>query len=436
MRKRFLKKIAVMGIAGILSCTLVSCKDSNSGVQIVESLQSEPEYISFFAANSMSNSDIGKYWSDRFAQMYNQQVYVNYDGATYYAEEGLSYRELLEKRLESTSPDELYIINAEDVLEFGAKGYWMDLSGLDFVDNLSEAALYQSTYDGKVFSVPLTFTGFGFCWNLTMLEEYGLSVPENLEDFLEVCEQLKSNGILPYGANRGYALTVPIMCKGLADLYGSPDQDQHIAKLNSGEVAISSYVSDGFSFLTMMIEKGYLDPQQAMNAEPRKEDIALFQNGQCAFVCMDLGASMQQMGESNFQMVFTGLPLLENGCIAVYGANSRLCVNPNSNHIDTALKFIEMVGTQEALDESAEWQKMMSSAKNSKIVVSSQQQKMVELLQQPGQIPNQDFALHFNTWENIRDRGREICEGASVEEACSNLDELQRAELEAYSDGR
>lgn len=431
-KQQFIRAGAVM-LAGIILCGMTSCGKKNSSLQVVEKVEPEPQYLSFFAEKSYTESDLIKYWCDRFAKLYDQQIYINYDIASYYADEGLSYRELLEKRLESTSPDDLYIINAEDVLAFEKKGYWMDLSDMDFIDNLSDAALYQSTYDGKVFSVPLTFTGFGFLWNVTMLEEHGLSVPHNLGEFMNVCETLKKEGILPYGANKGYALTVPTMCTGLSELYGRTDQEEKIELLNSGETPISDYMSDGFEFLEMMIKKGYMDPQQAMGAEPRKGDLQLFKDGGCAFICLEMGAALQADGIVDYQMEFTGLPLLEDGLIAVYGASSRLCVNPKTQDMDTVNKFIEMVGTQEALDESAMSQKQLSSSKDSKIEMTPAQKNMYELLQQPGQIPNQDFALHFNTWENIRDQGREICNGASVKEACANLDELQRKELKAYA---
>lgn len=428
-----MKSVSLALLAGIIACGTVSCSSRNSNVQIIDEVEEKPHYISFFAARSLSQSDLGKYWSDRFVELYNQQVYVNYDGASYYEDEGLSYRELLERRLESASPDDLYIINAEDVLAFGEKGYWLDLSELNFVDNLSDAALYQSTYDGKVFSVPLTFTGFGFLWNEALLAEHGLTVPENLPEFMAVCETLKSDGILPYGANKGFSLTVPAMCKGFARLYGSADWQERIEALNRGETPVSHYMSEGFEFLEMMIEQGYLDPIQAMDATPRKEELQLFKNGGCAFICIDMEAVVIDEDLMDYDIKFTGLPLLEDGCIAVYGADKRLCVNPETSELDTVLKFIEMVGTREALDESAVCQSKLSSAKDSHITVHPVQKEMAELLKQPGQIPNQDFALHFNTWENIRDLGREICGGVSAEEAGEKLDEMQRTELELYT---
>lgn len=429
-----IKRAAILLTAGGLLCSAVSCSNKSASIQIVEETEEQPEYLSFFSGVGYADSDIEKYWSDRFARQYNQKVYVNQEGASYYADEGLSYRELLEKRQSSSSPDDLYIINAEDVLDFEKKGYWMDLSDMEFTDNLSKEALYQSTYNGKVFSVPLSFTGFGFCWNNTMLKEHGLTVPSNLQEFLAVCEKLRAEGILPYGANKGYALTVPAMCKGLADIYKSDDKEQKIKELNSGTVPISQYMKEGFEFLSMMIEKGYLNPEQALESQPRKEDVELFSNGECAFICIELSAVRKLPEDTGFEIQYGGLPILEEGDIAVYGANSRLCVNPNSKQLDTALKFIEMVGTTEALDESAKQEYVMSSAKNSKLTVHPVQEEMSNLLKQPGQIPNQDFALHFNTWENIRDVGRELCNGISVDEACVKLDEMQSIELARYAE--
>lgn len=422
-----IKNTTVWLLIAAMLLLLAGCGE-RSNLKVVDDQHDQPEYLSFFATNDLSDSDAAKYWSDRFTEEYSKNVYINFDGATYYAEEGLSYRELLEKRLESSAPDDMYIINAEDVLEFEKKGFWLDLSKMDFVANLSEAALYQSSYNGKVFSLPLSFTGFGFVWNLDMLAEHGLTLPQNQAEFWTVCAQLKEADVTPYGGNKGYALTVPAMSVGLAELYSTPDQEQRIADLNSGETPISTYLRPGFEFLKQMIDKGYLDPKQAYSTAPKSET-DLFAAGGCAFICIKLGDTL----DVPFQVALTGLPVLPDGSIAVYGADMRLCVNPNSEHLATVQEFIEMVGTPEALNQTAVISHAMSTAKNGETGEFPTAQTLVELLQQPGQVPNQDFSLHFSTWESIRDVCRELCLSADIDEACNLLDAKQRADLAAYN---
>lgn len=426
------KKIYLLMTIAVILLSLAACnRNDETGIQILTESTAQPEYLSFFSPTSLSNTDVTKYWRERFTEQYNKQVYINFDAASYYADNGLSYRELLENRLQSSAPDDLYIINAEDVLEFEQRGYWMDLSDMDFVNHLSEAALYQSTYNGKVFSLPLSFTGFGFIWNIDLLKEYDLEIPQNQPEFLTVCAKLKDAGILPYGANKGYALTVPAMCVGLSPLYGGSDLEEQIAALNSGERPISDYLREGYDFLSLMIENGYLDPQQALAATPNVDDVALFLSGQCAFISVGLG-TFYPTTEIPFQIEVTGLPVLEDGYISVYGAARRLCVNPNSKHLDTTLQFIEMVGSPEALAISASLDYTLSSAKINEATCLPVEESLVIQLQQPGQIPNQDFALHFNTWESIRNVARELCAGISVDQACDLLDEKQQTDLAEY----
>lgn len=429
--KPFKRHIAARLLAAALVLMLPACGSEPPKVQTVELPTASPTYLSFFSSQSMTGTDIAKYWSERFTEEHSCTAYIDFDSVAYYAAEGLSYRELLEKRLKSGAPDDLYVINAEDVMAFGEKGYWMDLSQMDFVQNLNDAALQQCRFQGKVFSVPLSLTGFGFLWNVDMLTAHGLAVPQNREEFLQVCETLKNAGILPYGANRGSALTVPAMCVGFSSLYGSEDFSQRSQALNSGQTPVSSYMREGLAFIELLIERGYMDPKQAMEATPNGLDAELFLKGGCAFICTSMEGSTIE-GEPPFKMRMTGVPVLPQGSVAVYGAGMRLCVNPDARQLDAALKFAEMVGTVEALDHTAQMSGTVSASKNS-IVPESDYAELAALLLQPGQIPNQDFALHFNTWESIRDVCRTICQGGSVQDACDLLDQKQADDLAHYS---
>lgn len=316
-------------------------------------------------------------------------------------------------------------------MEFDEKGYIYDMSNLKCTENLSQDALIQSTYGEKIFSIPLSYTCFGFVWNVDMLKEYNLKVPTNLEEFLNVCETLKENGILPYGANKDFALTVPVMCAGLYDVYQSDDASQKLASLSDGTTKISSYIEKGFSFLQMMIDKGYLDPETALNTLPsREEEKNFFAEGNCAFICaLYRGKAFEGYP---FEIEMTPLPVLENGSICVVGADQRLAINPKSEHLDSAIAIVETLGKTKTLDSFAKNLGKISSSKNATAPDIPQSDSIIECVAGGDQIPNQDFRLHFNVWDTVRELSQQLCEGRSVEAVTKDYDSRQAEEIALY----
>ena len=94
--------------------------------------------ITLFAQGETISSLIQQCFNEIINTEQTKTFILYSDSANFYADEGLSYRELLLKRMESGEADDLYIIPAEDVLEFDRKGYIYDLAQMDFVHNLSE----------------------------------------------------------------------------------------------------------------------------------------------------------------------------------------------------------------------------------------------------------------------------------------------------------
>ena len=424
-------KRAAVGLALILLCSGCAAKNDEPKVYITEN---DPEIVmSLFAQGEDISNAVNECCANIINPRYSSNIIVYSDYADFYAEEGLSYRELLLKRMESGMPDDLYIITAEDVLDFDRKGYIYDLSGLSCINNLSEDALQQSICNGKVFSVPLSYTSFGLIWNVDMLHRYNLETPENLEEFWNVCETLKQNGILPYGANRDYGLSLPIMCAGLGPLYQNPDSAKLTEKLASGETPISTYMEDGFLFLQTMIDKGYLDVEQALATLPNtEEECAYFAGENCAFISSICRAKAFDH-DYPFEVEMTALPVLPGGAVCVVGADLRLAVNPHSEHLNEALLIVENVCTVQTLNGFAERLGKVSSAKGNKAAMLPQADKLVNCLSTGRQVPNQDFSLHFHIWNTTKELGVMLCEGASVDEVCSEYDKLQLEELELYS---
>ena len=429
--KKNLAKGCLMGTLMVMLLLAAGCEKWQAAPELYldERVQETP--VTIFTQNETVSILIEECSQKALNQDGSTNIAVYSDSAGYYAEEGLSYRELLLKRLSSGNADDLYLIPAEDVLEFDEKGYLYDMSELSCIGNLSQDALIQSTYDGKVFSIPLSYTCFGFVWNVDMLDKYGLKVPEKLDEFLAVCETLKENGILPYGANKDFGLTVPVMCAGLYDIYQGERTEQRLEALSDGREAISGYIGKGFDFLQMMIRKGYMDPDRALDTLPSGEDERkFFAEEKCAFICaIYRGKTFEGY---SFEVQMTPLPLLENGSICVVGADQRLAVNPGSDNLEAALSIIEALGQPEVLDSFAHKLGKISSSKNATAPDIPQSDAIIACVAKGGQIPNQDFRLRFNVWDTVRDLSQQLCEGLSAAEAAAEYDSRQKAEIAMY----
>lgn len=416
-------------VLGLL-CSGCAGKEKKPKVYLDENV---PEVAIYLFAQGADISDVmNDCCTNVINPKYDSNLIVYSDYADFYADEGYSYRELLLKRLESGLPDDLYVITAEDVLEIDRRGYIYDLSALPCINNLSEDALQQSTCNGKVFSVPLSYTSFGLIWNVDMLHRYGLNVPENSEEFWNVCETLKQNGILPYGSNRDFGISVPAMCAGLGPLYQHPQSGELVEALAAGETPVSTYMKDGFLFLQTMIENEYLDVERTLATLPNsEEEISFFAEEKCAFIssiCRKKAFSPNYP----FKVEMTAMPVLPDGAVCVVGADQRLSVNPKSEHLDEALMIVENMCTIETLNGIAERLGKVSSAQGNKAATLPQADRLVANLSAVRQVPNQDFALHFNTWNTIKELCVKLCEGASVDEVCREYDERQIQEIALY----
>ena len=62
----------------------------------------------------------------------------------------------------------------------------------------------------------------------------------------------------------------------------------------------------------------------------------------------------------------------------------------------------------------------------------SQAQSLISCMAGGGQVPNQDFSLHFNTWNTIKALCVKLCQGAGVDQLCEEYDQMQLEEIELY----
>ncbi|EMF0498929.1 extracellular solute-binding protein [Enterococcus faecium] len=111
--------------------------------------------------------------------------------------------------------------------------------------------------DGKVYGAPLNVIYNGIFYNKEIFDKYGLSAPKNLDEFLTICETLKSNGEVPIGiGNTWQSFSWPQV------LMGSIDPDLY-EEWTAGKVPFTDKrIKNIFYKWCEMINKGYFSDVQ------------------------------------------------------------------------------------------------------------------------------------------------------------------------------
>ena len=153
-----------------------------------------------------------------------------------------------------------------------------------YKDELTDAMLANTNYDGKQYGVPLTFNVVTLFANMDLLAQAGWDkAPETYDELMECCDDLVAAGIIPFGVagKENWCLseyTEPLLvktigAKGLENCYTGVDSWNQEGVIKA------------MTIFTDMIAKGYFDPNAAAlgNEEVKQNFLAgktaFYQNG-------------------------------------------------------------------------------------------------------------------------------------------------------------
>ena len=354
--------------------------------------------------------------------------------------EGISvkegYNEVLAKRLAAGEGDDIFVVNADSVKDFAAKGYLYDLSGLTAYEQLYPAAKKQAEVEGLVYTIPLTMTAYGMYVNTSLLEQYGLEAPANYKSWINCCDTLKANGVTPLALNRWYSMTVPVMARGLYKIYQADNVDELLSGLNDGTLKIGDYMLDGLEMFADFLDKGYygddLTREYVDGIAASTTDLDDFLNQKVAFAFFPCGVEkfFDQRIEG-FDYEVQGIPALPDGTVCLPSIADRLCVNAHSAHLEEALSVAEYLTSANSPELLADGGGALPSRQGQAGVPigAGHMHKLLALVNQDGQIPIEDMQLYFTYWDSVRLLCLDMIDGMSAEEAAERYNEIQLEQI-------
>lgn len=194
--------------------------------------------------------------------------------------------------------------------------------------------------DGKVFTVPTSqYIMLDVFYNKEIFEKNNVSPPNTWDEFMELNETLKENGVTPFveagqGVS-GYMLHNPMMTVMLNEL--DPDYTQ---KLISGEMRFNGpEVTEIAERFQSLWESGYYHEGSLSFTGAQKSE--RFMDGSAAMVIDGMFNSKLYAEGSDFTVGWFPLPALKSADIYPVMYGEDIGVSSKTEHPEEALKFME-----------------------------------------------------------------------------------------------
>lgn len=428
------KNLTMFCLVGMTALMLTACGEQKKADDNVMTFEKESErVVTLFSPMEKSMPDVdnvARSASERTVIMAEEKLGVTVDYITYTAEDyqDKTYDEITLERARNDM-DDLYLLNPDTVQILAEEGKLMDLSMLDSAKNLRDVVKTANVVNGKLVAIPQEVVAYGLFINKDLFDKYQLELPETPEDFLECCRVFKENGIeTPVGANRWWLETF-VLAQGFADLYNGGNTEAEIAALNSGEKKYSDYMRPGFEFLQEMIDCGYIDAKKAYVSEAIEGEGADFLAGKTPIVMAYWSAANSETayGNPHFNMLVIGFPS-SRGQMPVMPMTG-IGVGVNAAHAEDAMKTLDIMVSDEALQVYAETNKVISPSKNVSVDCIPALKPLNDRINENVFVLGSNVNMKLEQWGNTCIVVRKLLNGATVEECMAEFDRLQEETL-------
>lgn len=245
-----------------------------------------------------------------------------------------------------------------DIMELGGQtrllanaNYLLDLSDQEFISKYADAGIQPYTIDGKVYAAPLQSWYEGIFYNKAIFEENGLSVPKTWDEFIGLHKKLEEKGVK--AQSMGAQSYEPVMKQSIAlvnnEFYSDESNKDFDEKFNKGEASLAEGWLPAVEEWYKIIEEGCLT--EDMLGLSYDQALDEFATGK---------AAMWQCGPWAVETIKEKTPDLEFGMFPIPGTNadepgwlvggpgSAFAINAKSEHVEEALKVLELTATEEA----------------------------------------------------------------------------------------
>ena len=334
MRKNTkIKTVIGLGILGFcVIIVLIKIIKSNSIMIFKDSASNkELEGTISFVSNRIDKSEELKLLIEEFEELY-PKVNVNLELIG-------NPEEILQRRASVQELSDVTLVPASIKTSEYDK-YFLKLDDLGFnSDNIYNYGLGLDN-KGELYGLMTSVNWNGIIYNKKVFEELNIDVlPKTKEEFFDICEIIKENGITPIVLNYRESWRMSPWLEVVPYLFDE-DLEDKVIKGNMNILDENSGMSKSLDFIRSIVQKGYCEEDllnyqwNKSKTDMRDGKIAmLFLSSDFKYQLNDIGMDMEDIGM---------FPFPESDSIKVFG-DYKIAISKNTKYPEVAKEFLKFL---------------------------------------------------------------------------------------------
>lgn len=237
--------------------------------------------------------------------------------------------------------------------------YWddrlLDLSGMPFTSNYHLSMLNTISRDGKLYYLPGPAQVRGIIYNKTLFEEKGWKVPNNLDEFIALCQTIEASGMrsLQLGFENKEVLDTAFMGFSFGDCFSKLEDVQWVESYNNGNGSIADHLMPALNTFQKMMDAGIWRSGDLEISYAEREQ--MFYDRECAMT--EDSVLMCRMGEGQTGTTdeFALMPFFSSDgsdwarlyMVCYIGLNKHLAEPKNKEKYELVLDVMDYISSPE-----------------------------------------------------------------------------------------
>jgi raffinose/stachyose/melibiose transport system substrate-binding protein len=339
-RRTFLQSLGFMGGAVLVASCVAPSPSTAGGAQ--QPAAGEKVTIRFYGKidEFASTPEMITALQDHFKDQYEIEM-IKVDWA--------NIATIIKTGLLSDDPADIYFWWPGSMQTYVEAGEALDLTpyleanGGEWKNTFIPGNLAAANYGGKYFAVPDDQTGAAVYVNDTLAEQLGVTIPDEMtwEQFLDVCEQIKSkgDGVFPFAIQAGHQPWIPRIA------IVSLGKDAGLSEaLTKGEVPLTEPIfKTALENSGALYSNGYIYPGDGALTATQDEMNAAFAQQRVVMVANVFTSALEylKMGEeSKFSVRTVMWPQIGKEKV-IFGGTNGWFIPSNATHKDEAVEVLK-----------------------------------------------------------------------------------------------